>query len=334
MGDDRYGTDNGSIIMKMKRRHLWLIFITSLVIIVAIIVAISVSISSPKNIVLAPSSHSQTATPPKTSTTQNNTIAHIFIIMDENQPYPNIVGNSAAPYLNSLIQHYSLATNYHAVAHPSLPNYIALTSGSTDGLTTDCNPPSAGCEVNVPNIADSIENSGRTWKEYAESMPSACYAYNSGEYATKHNPFLYYTDIINNPTRCAAHVVPFTQLTTDLKSAQTTPDFAYITPNQCSDMHSCSIATGDSWLAQYVPIILSSPAFTSQNSLLVITWDEGNASTNHVATIFAGSAAKNGYQSAQYYTHYSLLHTIETLWGLAPLTNNDKQAPVMTEFIK
>ena len=323
--------------MKIKSHHLWLIFSTSLVMIVLIIVGISIYWRSSKNLVLAPSQHSQASTAttsPKIPASPTTSVTHIFIIMDENQPFSNIVGNSAAPYLNNIIKLYSLAANYHAVAHPSLPNYIALTSGSTDGITTDCNPPSAGCEVNVPSIADLIENSGRTWKEYAESMPSACYAYNSGEYATKHNPFLYYTDIINNPTRCAAHVVPLTQLTTDLKYIKTTPNFAYITPNQCSDMHSCSISTGDNWLARYVPEILSSPAFTSQKSLLVITWDEGNASTNHVAAILAGSAAKNGYQSAQYYTHYSLLHTIEVIWGLAPLTANDRNATVMTEFLK
>ena len=270
----------------------------------------------------------------KKTTSSNNNLSHIFLIVDENQPYPNIVGNPSAPYLNSLIKNYSSATNYHAVAHPSLPNYLALTSGSTDGITTDCNPPSAGCEVNVPNIADLVKNSGRTWKEYAETMPSTCYAYNALPYATKHNPFVYFTDIINNKTRCNKDVVPFSQLQTDLSSVSTTPNYAFITPNICNDMHSCPISTGDAWLAKTVPMILSSKAFKTQNSVLIITWDEGYATTNHVLALLVGNSVKNNYQSNTYYNHYSILHTIEAAWGLPSLTANDKQAPIMNQFFK
>ena len=259
-------------------------------------------------------------------------LVHVFIIMEENKPLSAIENNPSAPFLNSLIREDSLASNYYGVTHPSLPNYLALTSGSTDNITNDCNPPSAGCEVNVPNIADQIEKSGRTWKEYAESMPSNCYAYNSGLYVTKHNPFIYYSDIINNPSRCQAHVVPFHQLKTDLQSVTTTPDFAFITPNICNDMHDCSVATGDTWLSQTVPMILNSKAFTTQNSLLVITWDEGYASTNHIPTILIGNDIKKGFSSSLNYNHYSLLHTIEEKWGLTPLTPNVQQAPLMNIF--
>ena len=228
---------------------------------------------------------------------------------------------------------YGLATNYSSITHPSLPNYLAITSGSTDGISTDCNPPSAGCIVNANNIATEISNSGRSWKEYAESMPSNCYMYNSGNYVTKHNPFIYYNNIASNANNCKSHVVPFSSLSTDLKNANTTPNFAFITPNICNDMHSCPISTGDKWLSQTVPMILNSPAFTSQKSLLFITWDEGYLSNNKVATIIAGSAAKTHYQSSVAFTHYSILHTIEYLWHLKPLTNNDSSAPLMTNFI-
>lgn len=271
--------------------------------------------------------------PSKPSPT-SSTLGYIFIIVEENHPYSGIVNNPQAPYINSLIAKYALATNYSAVSHPSLPNYLALTSGSTDGITSDCNPPSAGCEISVPNIADEIEASGRSWKAYAESMPSNCYAYNSGEYATKHNSFVYYSDIINNQSRCNSHVVPFTNLINDLSSISSTPNYAFITPNLCDDMHDCSVATGDAWMANYVPLILQSKAFTAQPSLLAIIWDEGNSSTNHVAAILAGSSIQNGYQSDSSYSHYSLLHTVEVMWGLSPLTNNDKQAPLMTSFFK
>lgn len=264
---------------------------------------------------------------PKTSS-----LAHIFIIVMENKEYGTVIGNAQAPYINNLAQTYASATNYNGVAHPSEPNYLALTSGSTDGVTTDCNPPSAGCEVNVPNIADEIEKSGRTWKEYAESMPTSCYTWNSGEYATKHNPFVYYTDIVSNRTRCTTHVVPYTQLAHDLTSPTTTPNYAFITPNLCNDMHDCSVSAGNNWLATNVPTILNSKAFTSQNSLLVITWDEGDSSSNRVPTILIGSNVKRGYLSAKPYNHYALLHTIESQWGLPTLAANDKAAPVMNEF--
>lgn len=259
---------------------------------------------------------------------------HIFVIIEENKPIGTIIGNASAPYINNLAKRYALATNYYAVAHPSLPNYLALTSGSTHGVTNDCSPPSAGCKLNAPNIADEIEKSHRTWKEYAESMPSDCYADNTGDYATKHNPFIYYTDIAGDSARCKAHIVPFERLASDLRSVHTTPNFAFITPNLCNDMHNCSVATGDAWLKNQVPAILNSAAFQAQNSLLIITWDEGDSSTNRIAAILAGPAVKRGYASATYYDHYALLHTIEQSWQLPTLTANDKQAPIMAEFIK
>ncbi len=316
----------------MGKRRAWYVVATAIIIGGLIYGFFALNGNGKKSaspVTVKPPSASSPAQPEKTTK-----LAHIFLIVEENQTYGSIVGNPSAPYINSLIKSYSLATNYQAVAHPSLPNYIAMTSGSTDGITTDCNPPSAGCIVNVNNLADELEKVGLSWKEYAESMPSACYAFNAGNYATKHNPFVYYADIINNQARCDAHVEPLSQLASDLKSATTTPNFAFITPNLCDDMHDCGIAPGDSWLANNVPAILNSPAFTKQNSLLVITWDEGNASDNHIATIFAGPGAKNGYQSATAYNHYSLLHTIEANWSLSGLTTNDKGAPLMNDMLK
>ncbi len=316
----------------MKRKTLF--YIGLLLILVLVAAVISLLVYSHRQ-----TSHSQPAATKSISTAQvpqakpAQTISHIFIIMDENETAASIIGNPSAPYINSLAQKYALATNYSAVTHPSLPNYLAITSGSTDGISTDCNPPSAGCEVNVKNIADEIEASGRTWKEYAESMPSNCYTYNAGEYATKHNPFVYYTDIVSNATRCNSHVVPFTQLSSDLSSISTTPNYAFITPNLCNDMHDCGISAGDSWLSKYVPMILNSKAFITQKSLLIITWDEGTLANNSVATIFAGNAAKSSFKSTAAFNHYSILHTIEYLWGLSPLTNNDSQAPVMTNLL-
>ncbi len=282
----------------------------------------------------APSAASSSGPPHVATTPKPAAIAHIFLILMENHSAGQIIGNPAAPYINALASRYSLATDYSALFHPSLPNYIALTSGSNQGITDDRSPPSAGYAVNAVNIADRIEASGRSWKSYGESMPAPGYANDTALYATRHVPFLYYTDVLDNATRLKRHVVPFGRLAADLRSAGTTPDYAFITPNLCSDMHDCPVSVGDRWLSRVVPTILGSPAFTTSRSLLVITWDEGTGGDNHVATILAGSAAKLGYRSARPYDHYSLLHTIEVAWGLKPLTANDARAAAMREFLR
>jgi phospholipase C len=260
-------------------------------------------------------------------------LEHIFVIMDENKDYSQVIGVPAMPYLNSLATKYTVATNFGFETHPSLPNYIALTSGSMQGITNDCNPP-AGCQVNARNLADSLESAGVSWKEYAEDMPRACASTNAGDYATKHVPFLYYADILGNPARCQSHVVPLTNLQSDLGSAGTAPAFAFITPNLCNDAHDCPLSAADSWLAREVPAILSSKAFKSGPSLLVITFDESNGSAKNIATVLAGPTVKSGFQDPTSYNHYSLLRTIEDNWGLPPLTANDAAATPMTNSFK
>ena len=112
------------------------------------------------------------------------------------------------------------------------------------------------------------------------------------------------------------------------------PDYVFITPDMCSDTHDCPVRTGDDWLSRQVPRILRSPAFTTKNSLLVVTYDEGSKSNNHIVTVFAGPAARKGYTSDTRYTHYSLLRTVEDAWGLDPLTDNDRNADGMAELLK
>ncbi len=137
----------------------------------------------------------------------------------ENESGSQIVGSAQAPFLNRLADRYSLATDYSALFHPSLPNYIALTSGSNQGITDDRSPPSAGYAVAATNLADRIEAAGLTWKAYGESMPSPGYATDTTLYATRHVPFLYYKDILDDPARLRRHVVPFTDLAADPRSA-------------------------------------------------------------------------------------------------------------------
>jgi hypothetical protein len=267
---------------------------------------------------------SRTPTPTPTPTAASGSgkipaFSHVIFILFENKEYGSIIGNSALPNFNGLAKQYTLLTQSYAVRHPSLPNYIALTSGSTQGITTDC----TSCYLNVTNIADKIEASGRTWKAYLESMPSPCYLGNSGLYVQKHNPFVYYNNIRTNATRCKQKVVPLTQLDTDLQSGL--PNFAFIMPNNCNSAHDCSTATADKWLGSMVSKIRASSSF-DQKSLIVVTFDEGTTSASccglpasaggHIATILISPLVKNGYEDATPYSHYSLLKMLEKAWGM------------------
>jgi phosphatidylinositol-3-phosphatase len=254
---------------------------------------------------------------------------HIFLVIMENHSYDEIIGSSDAPYLNQLANRYGVATNYVSVAHPSLPNYLALTGGDTFGVTTDC----TDCFQSAPNLAvDRVTASGRSWRAYLESMPSPGYLGDAYPYMQKHNPFVYYDDVRTDPVQLA-RVVPASELAADIATAQTTPAFGWITPNMLDDMHDGTVAQGDAWLSRQIPALLSAPAWTEQRSLLVITWDENdNSPGNQVATIVIADEVPAGFRSGVAYNHYSLLRTIEVAWGLAPLTANDAQAAVMSDF--
>jgi phospholipase C len=226
------------------------------------------------------------------------------------------VGNSQAPYLNGLIAKYGLATNYFGVSHPSQPNYLALFSGSLQGVTDD-NPH----DISATNLADQLEAQGKTWSVFAQDYPGNCSTSASsngqgdgigaaGTYARKHNPAISFTDISTNPARCARieNLASF-----DPAAA----DFEMIVPNQCNDMHSCPVATGDAFLQAFVPRITSSPAFAG--SVLFITTDEGTSDVGgggRVATVVVSPLVTAGLTVPANYDHYSLLRTIEDSWGL------------------
>lgn len=276
--------------------------------------------------------------PPTTYTPQSGALpnfSHVFVIVMENKSYGDIIGNGDAPYINSLAQTYGLATRYFAIGHPSLPNYLALTGGSTFGVTSDC----TDCFVQGNNIVDALEGGHKTWHAYMEDMPSPCYLGNSAPYAQKHDPFIYYDDIRTNPARCA-NIVPLTQLTSDLQS-NTPPDFLWITPNLCHDMHNCSVSDGDTWLASFVPTILASSAW-KQGGVLFITWDEGEADNSgccgfaaggHIVTLVISPLGKAHFTSATPYDHYSLLRTICAAWKLTPPGDAaSPDTPAMTDF--
>ena len=265
------------------------------------------------------------------------TYRHVIWIWMENHSYGDIIGNTAqAPYLNSLAAECGLATNYHNISHPSLPNYIAATSGLSGRqirpFDNDCRV-SKKCSTSAP----SIFGQGETWKAYQESMPANCFPSDSGEYAVRHDPPPYYTTLAG----CATLDVPYSQLATDLAN-NALPAFSFITPNLIDDMHDGTIADGDTWLAANLPTILNSPEYQAGNTAVFITWDEGtggktgeNCTANTtdlsclVATIVISPSTPAGATSATLFNHYSLLGTAEQLFGL-PALGQAATYPTMT----
>jgi hypothetical protein len=246
-------------------------------------------------------------------------VSKIVVIVMENKEYNQIIGSPAAPYINSLASQYTLLTNYFAVTHVSLADYLTITGGSTFGITENCND----CFINAANLGDQLEKAGLSWKTYQESMPSPCFLGDAYPYMQKHDGFIYYNDIKDNGPRCNAHVVPFSQLSSDMNSGKL-PNFSLITPNMCSDMHDCSIATGDAWLARQVPAILS---HLGPTGIVVITFDEGTTNAGccfvahggHIVTLIAGPGAKLNNKINTAVDAYSLLRLVEDNWGLSRL---------------
>ena len=246
-------------------------------------------------------------------------VAHIAVIAMENHEYGSIIGSRSAPYVNGVAKRYALALNMYAVSHPSLPNYLALVGGSTFGISSDC----TGCEVHASSLPDQLAGAGISWKAYMEGVPRSCFTgASAGDYAKKHDPFVYFTSVVRAPSRCG-RVVPFDRLATDERSG-TLPQFVWISPNLCHDMHDCSVATGDRFLSVVVPPLLQA---LGPRGLLFLTWDEGLsdsgccrlATGGHVVTIVAGPEARPGAVLNMPTDHYSVLQTIEDLLGLPRL---------------
>ncbi|HUY61898.1 MAG TPA: alkaline phosphatase family protein, partial [Candidatus Dormibacteraeota bacterium] len=240
---------------------------------------------------------------------------HVVWIVMENRGYREVVGSPSAPYLNRLAAACGLATNYWAVAHPSLPNYIALTSGSTQGISNDNSPQAE--PVAAPSLFSLL---GRDWRALEEGMPYRCDRSNSATYATKHNPAVYYTRIA---AACARQDRPLSW------PPPISARFTFITPDLCHDMHDCSTATGDAWLARVMPALLDSPQYRAGETAIFITWDEGTAASQRVATYVVAPSVPSGARPSTRYTHYSLLRTTEELLGIGRLLGGAATATSM-----
>ena len=229
-----------------------------------------------------------------------NPSSHVFVIVMENHSYSRALSGR---YTAQLAARYPTATDYHAVGSPSLPNYLALTSGSTWGISDD-----GYHRLPAGGLGAQLTAAGIQWRAYMEGMSNGCF--NSPyPYALKHNPFAYYGGT------CPQQVVPFTRFAADLRGD--VPNFVWITPGLCHDGHDCSTATADQWLSQTVPMILATSAW-QDNGLLLITWDEGDDSSNHVLAL-AIHPHPTERISGLAYNHYSLLATIEDRLGVARL---------------
>jgi phospholipase C len=235
---------------------------------------------------------------------------HVIVIVMENHSYSAVAHSST--YLNGLARHCGLATNYTAITHPSLPNYIALTSGGTQGIHDDC----TSCTVAAKSIFEQVGPAG--WRAYAESMPRAGFTGGgSGDYAKKHNPAAYYTRIAGAYAR---NGVPLGgagagALVGDLKRNKLRK-YSFVTPNLCNDEHDCDVSTGDAWLRGWVPKIIQSAAYRKGGTALFITYDEGDGSDQRVYTVVVSPYTKAGTVSGARFTHYSQLRTTENLLGL------------------
>lgn len=260
---------------------------------------------------------------------------HVFVVMMENTDYSQIMNDPAdTPFIHSLMSQGATLTDARAVYHPSDENYLAIAGGDTytKGATYWPN-------INSPqrHLGDTIEEAGKTWKAYEQGMGTPCNTNKNYDsyYMPDDAPFINYTNVSGNPARCAAHLFDTSQLTTDLRSAATTPNFSWIAADDYYDGEASgngsatSLKVQDGWLKQTLAPVLSSPAWTQERSLLLLTWDESqNEAYNHVATVVVGSqgTVPAGTSSPLHYDHYGIGRTMEAALGLPGLTGNDTYA--------
>jgi phosphatidylinositol-3-phosphatase len=289
--------------------------------------------------------------PGSTSTTTTTTssvplFTHVFIVVEENHSYGDVIGNPDMPYFNGLASQYGLATQYFADAHPSLPNYFELTVGegiSITGLQGD----SYNAVVSQDNVVRALTAAGKTWKSYAGGLPSPGYlGGDTGGYLRHHDPFVYLSDVQSSASQ-AGNVVPVMQFAADLAGG-TLPDYSFIVPDRYSDAHDCPVgmssctdaqelAAADQWLSANIgPLVTSS---TFQNSLLIVVFDEGDITDlqhfgGQVPAIIVSPLAKPGYKSTTLYEHASSLRLMLEGLGVTDLPGAAATATDMGEFFK
>ncbi len=263
---------------------------------------------------------------------------HVFVVMMENQDYANIIGNTRqAPFVNSLLSKGTSFGAMYAEVHPSDPNYLALSAGSTFRVMGNPIEVNLDYTIDARNIGDLVDDAGKTWRAYYQNANGPCDNTIHGTYYNDDLPFLYFKDIRGDAARCDSHLLPLPQMATDLQSTATTPNFVWWGADDCSDMEGCGIKAGDTFLRQTVGEILASPAWTTQRSLLLLTFDEDRYDKERPAQLIptialASAGVKQGYVTQVRYDHYNMLRTIEGALGLGTLTANDLYAEPMTDI--
>ena len=256
--------------------------------------------------------------------------SHVFLVVEENHSFTDVIGNSSMPYLNSLASKYGLAKQYFANAHPSIPNYLMLTTGQME--TFDDN---FSGTIGDDNVVRELVSAGKTWKTYQESIPSAGYlGGDASPYVRRHNPFSFLSDVQNNTSQ-AANIVPFTQFSTDL-AGNSLPNFSFIVPDLNNDAHNGTLAAADSWLQSNIAPVIASSTFQN-GGLLIIIFDEAELTDldhggGQVAAVIVSSNSKTNFQSQTAYQHQSTLRLVLEALGVNKFPGEAATSPAMAEF--
>ena len=256
---------------------------------------------------------------------------HVIIVVEENHGYSSVIGNnSPMPYLNSLANQYGLATQYYADTHPSIGNYFMMTTGQIITNNDSYNSP-----VSADNIVRCLITAGKTWKSYAESLPSVGYTgFDVYPYVKRHNPLAFFTDVVNSSME-KNNLVPFSKFATDLANGSL-PQFSFIAPNLLNDAHDGSLGQADSWLKSNIAPLISSATF-QKNGLLIVVFDEADDSDSshgggRVACLVISPLGKKGHQSTTLYQHESVLRLMLEGLGVKSFPGKSAGAHDMAEF--
>ncbi|HTM35128.1 MAG TPA: alkaline phosphatase family protein [Terriglobales bacterium] len=255
--------------------------------------------------------------------------SHVFVVVEENHSYSQVIGSSSMPYLNSLANKYGLSTQYYANTHPSIGNYFMMTAGQT--IT---NNDSYCSTLTNDNIVRHLLSAGKTWKSYAESLPYAGYTgCGSGNYAKKHNPLAFFSDVANSSEKY--NLVPFTQFSKDLAN-NNLPNFSFIVPNLMNDAHDGTLSAADNWLKANIAPLISSATF-QKDGILIIVFDESLDTDTahgggHIACLVIGPKAKPGMKPTVVYQHQNLLKTVMKALGMSSFPGAASSASAMTAF--
>jgi len=257
--------------------------------------------------------------------------AHVVVVVEENHSYSQVIGNSSMPYLNGLASQYGLATQYFGDVHPSIGNYLMLTTGIPETL----NDGFTGT-ISDDNVVRELVKANKSWRSYAESLPSVGYVGRDVyPYLRHHNPFTYFTDV--NGTSQASNLVPFSQFAADVNSGNL-PDFSFVVPNALNDAHDGTLAQADGWLQANIDALIKSSTF-QKGGVLIIVFDESvktdvSHGGGHVAMVVVGPNAKKGFQSTTTYQHQSTLRLVLSTLGVNSFPGAAAAAPDMGEFFQ